>query len=824
MKIPSSRLLGTLLDHPGLVLIGVLILTAAVGAGVTQSEGASSNAMIESQSSPEQDALETIEATYGTDNTTVAQVVVRSPDENVLGKESLLESLRLQRSFESNETVAKTLDDRGAFGFENVVARMAYAEQNPEETTTSLTIDEQIGALKSSSPAEIDQIVGQLLDGTHTGERDPTAFLPADYEPGTATAHARVTIVTQNASTATAPAQLVMNDFASDQLDDGFVFGSGRIDAANSSAIGDSFIVITPIALLLVVIALAIAYRDVVDVLVSLSGVAVVMVWLAGIRGWFGIGDSSMLIAVPFLLVGLSIDYSLHIIMRYRQASDGGERIPRDTMNRALGSVGAALLVAGFTTAIGFFANYSSSIRSIREFALLSTAGILSLVFVFILFVPALKLLLERGLRRLGRERSTAAVGRTTGPIQSALTGTASLTSRLPVVILLFAVVFAGVGAYSATSIDTSFNQADFLPQDAPEWMDELPAPFAPDEYTIAKEFSYVSDTFTRQDQQAQLLVRGSVTDTETLAAVDRATTAVVDDGDSTIVTGPTAGSIQSPPALIRSVSARNETVATLVAERDTDGDGLPDRDLEPVYDAVMDVAPEEAQTVLYHENGTYESARVLLPVESDEPASAVATDTRAVADDIEADASVSVIATGEPVVTAVVQTALFTTMVEGFAITVGVILLVLAGLAWIRHRRPSLGIIMLVPVVLALAWLLGTMAVLDVPFNSETVVITSLAIGLGVDYSVHLTERFLEERPRHDSTQAWITAGLTGTGGALFGSALTTAAGFGVLALSLSPPLRRFGLVTALSIGFSFVACVTVLPALFAWRTPKDE
>jgi predicted RND superfamily exporter protein len=38
-------------------------------------------------------------------------------------------------------------------------------------------------------------------------------------------------------------------------------------------------------------------------------------------------------------------------------------------------------------------------------------------------------------------------------------------------------------------------------------------------------------------------------------------------------------------------------------------------------------------------------------------------------------------------------------------------------------------------------------MAVLDIPFNSETVVITSLAIGLGVDYSIHVSERFVDER-----------------------------------------------------------------------------
>jgi predicted RND superfamily exporter protein len=124
-----------------------------------------------------------------------------------------------------------------------------------------------------------------------------------------------------------------------------------------------------------------------------------------------------------------------------------------------------------------------------------------------------------------------------------------------------------------------------------------------------------------------------------------------------------------------------------------------------------------------------------------------------------------------------------------------------------------------LVPVLVALASLLGTMAVFDIPFNSETAVITSLAIGLGVDYSIHLSERFVDERARRDSLDAALAAAVTGTGGALLGSAATTASGFGVLALALSPPLQRFGIVTGLSIVYAFVACVVLLPCLFVVR-----
>jgi predicted RND superfamily exporter protein len=250
------------------------------------------------------------------------------------------------------------------------------------------------------------------------------------------------------------------------------------------------------------------------------------------------------------------------------------------------------------------------------------------------------------------------------------------------------------------------------------------------------------------------------------------------------------------------------------------DGDGLPDRDVAAVYDLLFDAAPERASSVLYRaENGSYESARLLVGVQGDASAQSVARDVRDISSTIEQDAPVRAVATGGPVITAVVQSALFETLVEGFAITLGVILVLLIGMYWWRYRAPGLGVVTVAPVLIALAWLLGTMSVLDIPFNSETVVITSLAIGLGVDYSIHVSERFVDERARHDSLAETLATALEGTGGALLGSAVTTAAGFGVLALALSPPLQRFGIVTGLSIIYAFIACVTVLPCLLVVR-----
>nr|WP_233752205.1 MULTISPECIES: MMPL family transporter [Halostella] len=397
---------------------------------------------------------------------------------------------------------------------------------------------------------------------------------------------------------------------------------------------------------------------------------------------------------------------------------------------------------------------------------------------------------------------------------------------RAPVAVVVVALLLASAGAYGATGIETEFNRADFLPEDAPDWAKSLPGPLAAGDFAVRENAAFLGDNFRQRggNGEAQVLLRGNVTDPATLRALDAATRDP-DRGGTVVVRGDGTAAIDGPHTLVREVAAENETVAAAVDARDADGDGLPDEDVAAVYDLTYDAAPDRAAAVLARTgDGEYASARLTVGVRADASAQTVAGDVRAVADRVEADAPVTAVATGGPVITAVLQDALLETLVQAFAVTLVVIGVLLTALYARRHGAPELGVVTLAPVVVALAWLLGTMSVVGIPFNSETAVITSLAIGLGVDYSIHLGERFVDERERSDDLRTALTAATTGTGGALLGSAATTAAGFGVLTLALAPPLRRFGTVTGISIVYAFVACVTVLPCLFVLRERVSE
>jgi predicted RND superfamily exporter protein len=842
----SHRYAEWVATHSRLVILAVVLVTALIGAGAGMGDPGDAGVGEFEVDSEEFDAADFIDSNYATDNTVAAQLVVRDEDGDVLTQESLLAGLRLQEALQNDPAVESTLAARGIVGIENVVGTAAVALDNQAPPTEQPPLDAQREALDALSESEFEALLARVLDPEGAqqilGDADPYALLPQGYEPGSTTAEARLTFISQvddsgeNAEPLAAyDAQVAIDGLADDYFDDAFVFGQGVSDEASSNATGDSFAIITPFALVLILFVLGVSYRDVTDIVLAVLGIAVVLVWLQGLMGWLAVPMNVILISVPFLLIGLSIDYAVHVVMRYREARQGTLEVDADlpadsvgairgAMGLGLGSVVLALAAATFSTGVGFLSNVVSPLPAIQDFAILSSGGIFATFVAFGAFLPALKIEVDGLLEgRFGRSRDKPAFGTGRGIVNSALGRVSAVSTRAPLVVLAVALLLTTGGAVGATSIDTEFNQADFLPQDAPDWAEYLPGPFEPGSYTISDEFDYLSENFQLRGEggQSTVLIRGDVTSPAMLTAADEATRAVT--ADSAVQRRPDGvGAVEGPHTVIREVAAENATFAATVRQYDTDGDMLPDETVEVVYRALFAADEGAAADVLSRDGDDITSARLLLSVRSSESTQRIAEDTRTFATAVESNAggvSLSAVATGPPVTEAVLQDALLATLVEAFAVTLVVILGFLTVLFWVRYRSPTQGIVVVVPVVIALAWLLGAMALLDIPFNSETAVITSLAIGLGVDYSIHAGERFVAEREQRETIEEALQATATGTGGALLASAATTASGFGVLALSLSPPLRRFGTVTAGAIIFAFVAVVTVLPALFVLR-----
>ena len=131
--------------------------------------------------------------------------------------------------------------------------------------------------------------------------------------------------------------------------------------------------------------------------------------------------------------------------------------------------------------------------------------------------------------------------------------------------------------------------------------------------------------------------------------------------------------------------------------------------------------------------------------------------------------------------------------------------------------RDVRLSLITILPVIAITLWLRGGMVLSDTPVNLVTVQISSLAIGLGVDYAIHMVQRVREARFENPSgsQEDWMEESLDETGNNVAMSAFTDFIGFMVLALSIMPLFVTFGLIMAVMILLSFVAAVIMLPAL---------
>ncbi|MFC4438825.1 MULTISPECIES: MMPL family transporter [Natrialbaceae] len=735
------------------------------------------------------------------------------------------ESEALEEESEQLEAESEALED----DFEQL-----EADQEELENADSPSIDEQIEQIESMNESTYEETLTSVLgDDDGAGGNLALRLMPNDYDPGSTSAESRMIFVTQltdggdfqgpeGGDDEITASQLELQELAQSQDDEMLVFGAGLITDEIDRSMADSLAIVGPLALAFVVVALLVAYRDPLDIVLGVAGVLAVLVWTFGFMGWAGIAFNQMFVAIPVLLIGLSIDYAIHVFMRHREQreDDGVSGTVRGSMTVALAGVGVALVWVTATTVIGFLSNLVSPIGPIREFGIVSAFGILAALIVFGAMIPAAKVVFDSWLEGRGIDRHKRAFGTGGGRLGDALSVGAIAARKAPLVVLVAVLLVTAGGVYGATQVDTSFEDEDFLADSPPAWTQNLPEPFQPGEYTAKENLEYVDENFQRQDSEAQLLIRGDVTDDDTLERIE-ATEADAADSDVVYVLASGEADVRSPLATMESVAAENESFNESFQAADTNGDGVPDQNVEQLYDELYEVDAEAASDVVYRTaDGEYEAVRMIVSIRGDAPSEDTTDEMRALAADFESGGPWSAVATGDPIVGHVVEQDLLDTVLESLLITLVACLLFLTSAYKLTGNSATLGAITLLPVALAVSWILGTMYLIGMPFNVLTGMITSLTIGLGVAYSIHVSARYTLELERQGSVWDAMHTTVTGTGGALLGSAATTVGGFGVLAFAILPALEQFGVITALTIVYAFLASVIVLPTLLVLWT----
>jgi uncharacterized protein len=161
-------------------------------------------------------------------------------------------------------------------------------------------------------------------------------------------------------------------------------------------------------------------------------------------------------------------------------------------------------------------------------------------------------------------------------------------------------------------------------------------------------------------------------------------------------------------------------------------------------------------------------------------------------------------------------------TLVRGDAWFAGILgLILVAALLYLDFHSLRHTLASLTPLAVGILWMLGAMSALGMKLNFMNIFVTTMIIGIGVDYGLHVLHRYRESR--HESAEERRRA-LVETGNAIVVAALSTLMGFGSLSFSHYPGLRSVGYVAVLGAGCTSLVAITLLPAYLAWLRASRE
>ncbi|MYC01680.1 MAG: MMPL family transporter [Chloroflexi bacterium] len=559
------------------------------------------------------------------------------------------------------------------------------------------------------------------------------------------------------------------------------------------------------VALLLIAVLILLFLRTLSDLVLALVGLLLSIIWVVGLEGWLGpgalgvIGPPNALTAlVPIIIIGLTVDYAIQVVSNYREQRATGVPVI-EAVRSGMRHVVIPLMLAAVTTMVSLLANLFSPVEIVGDFGVVAAFGVGMSLFVMLTLVPAGRAVIDGRREAKGTLPPQRLIAQAIpGVARAAELLGANVALRPAPFLLVVLAVTIGFGV-AATDLESEFSIRDILPRGG----------------TVLEDWDTLDAAIGGPAEVTSVLIKAEATETRTLLNL-RDLAAVFEDDSSR--PGFAAGPLQTSYELVvrdwitdsgePSDNYDPELAATF--REASAGLELDPALMQQILNRLETLEPALSHALVNNPNGL-DTILVQFPTMSGDSIGA-----RQVQPELEAlwvGTDDAITATSEGIIGVTITDSITDRQTEAISITIAAALAILAIFFWVTHRQPVLAVIAVVPIVFVLIWVLGTMALLGIPYSLVTSIITALSIGIGVDYTIHLIHRYREEFTRlRDPEQAAIRT-LATTGSALLGSALTTALGLGVLIASPLLASQQFGITAAITIAYSLIVSILVVP-----------
>jgi len=620
----------------------------------------------------------------------------------------------------------------------------------------------------------------------------------------------------------------------------------------------------TIIAFIVILILLILSFRMWAAPLFALLNLIVGLIWAIGLTAILVKSLNIMTSMMAVILIGLGIDFSIHIISIFTENRSVGKSIDKSTEETFLKS-GKGILTAGLTTCAAFLALVISSSRGMREMGIVSSTGLFAILIVTFLFLPSLLVLRERRLEKklaegkiktkpVSKDISFKAFGKGCSWLSGHYTATIICAIMITIALLISASKISfdhnymnmePKGLTSITLQDTILDKFDLsmdyalLLTDSIEESREMAEEFKNvKSVAMVDNISMYLPSFEEQQKRIPIIreINQAISSTtlkdnlaeadfnKLLSELERLEMNIMEIQDMAFIGGQDkvdseCSKIVGNPDDPESKSIISEFIEYLENDRSKSIKGLKEfqkyaapsfRKTALKTAATEYIKFEDLPLFILDRYANRDRNQFLMTIF---PSGNMWQNTEFLnrfTNDLE---RVSKKATGMPPVMKELFSVLGNDGKNAAILTVLVVFMLL----WIDFRKFKYAAIAMIPLVAGFVWMVGLMKLTGMQLTIINVMGLPMIIGIGIDYGVHVVHRWRTEGANK------VNEIFASTGKAILLSALTTMLAFGSLVFSIYRGFGSLGATMFIGVGACFFSTFIILSGIIGFLERKN-
>jgi predicted RND superfamily exporter protein len=547
-----------------------------------------------------------------------------------------------------------------------------------------------------------------------------------------------------------------------------FFTGSPMLVTYISDMMTSDLMKLLPVAFLLIAFILFLSFRSVRGVVLPLLTAVIAILWTLGIMGWAGYEMSMISNNIPIILLAVGSAYTIHVLNRINQCM---EKDRKKAVITAVSFIIIPVILAALTTMIGFVSFiFGAYLTMIKDFGIFTALGTFFTLLLSLFFVPAIIVAFSITSKK---EKVISEKSRHSILSKNILTPLNIILFKHPKYVLLAWSILILLSVGGIFKIKRSVDIKEYFKKGNPTRMAE--------EIMIEK-FGGTKPVF--------VLFKGDMQSPEVLNMM-----------------------LKTEAYMKKSPDIKNtQSVADLIAEiNDVLGNGLKIPEDKTMVEQLWFLLDGNEYMQRFVSDDLDEGIILSTFLSPDNQSKKAFSDYMEKFIKENSTENCRIAITGMPFIDVTMDSSLVKSQLGSLSIAI-IFVIIIVGLIL---RSFSSGIYAIIPIVIAITILFGFMGIAGISLNIGTVLVASIALGIGIDYSIHIISHFNHIIEQHKKLEVALEASIMISGKAILINAISVSAGFLVLLFSQMVPLQYFGLLIAFSMIGSSLGALTLLPVI---------